>query len=65
MVTWYRSHHYLVISISRNLQHSVEKVTQTILSSKNAKLHFGMIGLTYKGIITIRVCKGLKVTDQL
>ncbi len=43
---------------------SVEKVTQTILSSKNVKLHFGMRGLTYKGIIRIRVCNGLKVTDQ-
>ena len=63
-MTWYRRHHYLVISISGNLQHSVEKVTPTILSSKNVKLHFGMRGLTYKGIITIRVCKGLKVTDQ-
>jgi hypothetical protein len=43
---------------------SVEKVTQTNLSSKNVKLHFGMRGLTYEGIIRISVCNGLKVTDQ-
>jgi hypothetical protein len=32
--------------------------------AKNVKLHFGKRGLTYKEIIGIRRCNGLKVTDQ-
>jgi hypothetical protein len=31
---------------------------------KNVKSHFGKRGFTYEGIIRIKMCNGLKVTDQ-
>ncbi len=37
---------------------------QLMLVCKIVKLHFGKRGFTYKGIIRIRMCNGLKVTDQ-
>jgi hypothetical protein len=35
-----------------------------LVCNKNVKVHFGKRGFTYKGIIRIRMCTGLKVTDQ-
>ena len=35
-----------------------------MLVCKNVKLYFGKRGFTYKAIIGIRMCNGLKVTDQ-
>jgi hypothetical protein len=35
-----------------------------MLVCKNVKSHFEKRGSTYKGFIRIRMCNGLKVTDQ-